>query len=124
MRIETEHQIDTETTRLGESGYSHSASNAYHDDTSDLGGATFDAPVADDKTFEPEVDDSEPGPTHPDPTDDGAAEGEIYLVDIVGLQSDAARGILQSVEPLFEARTEGDALDLFGPDLLAFDLFV
>lgn len=36
-------------------------------------------PIADDKTFEPPVDDSEPGPTRPDPTDgDGAADHGPY----------------------------------------------
>ena len=74
-----------------EQTFSLSASNDYRDDTSFDGGATFEEPLADDKTFEPPVDDSEPGPLRPDPADDdGGAEapigggGDFIVVDLVG----------------------------------------
>ncbi len=47
------------------------------DGRDDTAAGVIQKPIADDKTFEPPVDDSEPGPTRPDPTDgDGDLPGQ------------------------------------------------
>lgn len=105
-------------------GWGASASDDYHDDTSDVGGQTFNNPLADDKTFEPEVDDSEPGPTRPDPTDAGDASGEgnlgggdIILVDIVGSNAtgDSGRGASVPTADSFEFISAENSLEASAP---------
>ncbi|MEP1697944.1 MAG: hypothetical protein ABJJ69_15510 [Paracoccaceae bacterium] len=109
-----------------EQTFSLSASNDLRDDTSFVGGATFEAPLADDKAFEPPIDDSESGPLRPDPADDDeAAEAEIGGGEVTDILFDTVDGAALGGEVdafIFvsapgDASAEPEAFELFGGEI-------